>query len=321
MIITTWVCKTAWRDSRGSRKRLLLAVSAITFGVAALVAISSFSANVREAVNNQAKLLLGADLVLSSRQPFTPETEALIASLGGEQSREISCSSMAYFPKSAGTRLVQVRALEGNFPYYGALESEPPMAAQTFRQGTKALVDDGLLLQFDAHVGDAIKIGTTTFEITGRLKKIPGEAAAAALIGPRVYLPLAVLPEAGLLQQGSLLTYKVYFKLPPEIDAEQLLETLRPHLSKYRLEGDTVQKRAARVGRVMTNLTHFLNLTGFVALLLGSVGAASAIQVYIKEKLTSVALLRCVGAQPRQTLAVYLVQVIALGLLGSIAGA
>src|SRR5712691_9889589 len=166
-----WIWRMAWRDSRGSRKRLLLAISAITFGVAALVAITSFGANVREAVNNQAKLLLGADLVLSSRQPFAAETEALIASLGGEKSREISCSSMAYFPKSAGTRLVQVRALEGDFPYYGTLETEPPAAARIFHNGPKALVDDGLLLQFDAQVGDAIKIGTTTFEIAGRLKK------------------------------------------------------------------------------------------------------------------------------------------------------
>jgi putative ABC transport system permease protein len=321
MKTTAWVCRTAWRDSRGSRKRLLLAISAITFGVAALVAITAFGANIREAVNNQAKLLLGADLVLSSRQPFAAETEALIASLGGEQSREISCSSMAYFPKSAGTRLVQVRALEGHFPYYGTLETEPPAAARIFHNGPRALVDDGLLLQFDAQVGDTIKIGTTTFEIAGRLKKIPGEAAAAALIGPRVYIPMTALLETGLIQKGSRLTYKVFFKLPKETDTEQLLETLRPHLSKYRLEGDTVQKRAASVGRVMTNLTHFLNLTGFIALLLGSVGAASAIHVYIKEKLNTVAILRCVGAQPRQTLAVYLVQAAALGLLGSVGGA
>src|SRR5712692_8495832 len=316
----SWLGKMAWRDSRGSRKRLLLAISAITFGVAALVAITSFGANVREAVNNQAKLLLGADLVLSSRQPFAPETEELIASLGGEQSREISCSSMAYFAKSAGTRLVQVRALEGNFPYYGALETEPPTAAQTFHSGSKAVVDDGLLLQFDAQVGDSIKIGTVTFEVAGRLKKIPGEAAAAALLGPRVYIPLTALVETGLMQKGSQLTYKVYFKFPPETDTERLMETIRPHLSKYRLEGDTVQKRAASVGRVMTNLSRFLNLTGFIALLLGSVGAASAIHVYIKEKLTTVAILRCVGAQARQTFAVYLLQAAALGLLGSACG-
>lgn len=310
----------AWRDSRGSRKRLLLAISAITFGVAALVAITSFAANVREAVNNQAKSLLGADLVLSGRQPFPEEVETLLASLGGEQAREISCSSMAYFPKSAGTRLVQVRAVEGNFPYYGTLETEPPATVLSFRSGLQALVDDGLLLQFNAQVGDVIKIGTTELEIVGRLKKIPGEAAAASLIGPRVYIPLAALAQTGLLQKGSVVTYKVYFKLPRDTDPEQVLETLHPQLSKYRLEGDTAQKRAVSVGRVMTNLTHFLNLTGFIALLLGGVGAASAIHVYIKEKLNTVALLRCLGTPARQTSTIYLLQAIGLGIAGALLG-
>ena len=96
-----WLWKMAWRDSRGGRKRLLLAIAAISVGMAAFIAITAFDANVREAVYTQAKALLGADLVLSSRQPFAPETEALLTALGGEQSREISCTSMAYFPDNS----------------------------------------------------------------------------------------------------------------------------------------------------------------------------------------------------------------------------
>src|SRR5215471_3694650 len=144
-----WIFRTAWRDSRGSRKRLLLAALSITCGLAALVAITSFGANVREAVRQQAKLLLGADLVLSSRQPFGPEVEAQITAIGGEQSREVRCNSMAYFPKTAGTRLVQVRALAGAFPYYGVLETEPVSASHAFLTGPHALVDESLLYQFD----------------------------------------------------------------------------------------------------------------------------------------------------------------------------
>lgn len=311
----------AWRDSRGSRKRLLLATVAIMFGTAAVVAITSFGANVRQAVHNQAKSLLGADLVISSRQPFTPEAEGLIASLGGERSREVSCASMAYFPKTEGSRLVQVRALEGRFPYYGAFETVPPEAAQTLQTGPYAIVEDGLLLQFNAQVGDSITIGAFTFQIAGRLKKIPGEAAAVSLFGPRVYIPLAYLAQTSLIQKGSLVTYKVYYKFAQEIDTEQLRETLRPQLITYRLESDTVQEHAASVGRVMDNLSRFLNLVGFIALLLGGVGVASTIHAYVKEKLGTVAILRCLGAQARQTFAVYVVQAAVMGLVGTIGGA
>ena len=50
-----WLWKMAWRDSRGSRRRLLLAMAAITVGMAACIAITAFDANVRDAVHNQAK--------------------------------------------------------------------------------------------------------------------------------------------------------------------------------------------------------------------------------------------------------------------------
>lgn len=321
MSTTAWVWKMAWRDSRGNRRRLFLAVSTVAFGLAALVAITSFGANVREAVHNQAKVLLGADLLLSSRQPFDADTEAEIAAIGGEQSREVRCNSMAYFPKSGGTRLVQVRALAGGFPYYGALETSPPEAAQTLALGPNALVDDSLLYQFDAAIGDTVKIGAFSFTIVGRLQKIPGEAGAASLIGPRVYIPLSYFPQTSLIQEGSMVTYRVYLKLPKETDPDQLLETLQPHLNAHRLEGDTVQKRAASIGRMMDNLTRFLNLTGFIALLLGGIGVASAIHVYISEKVATVAVLRCLGSSASRTFAVYAVQAAVLGLGGSLLGA
>ena len=310
----------AWRDSRGSRQQLVLATTAITFGVAAFVAISSFRVNVQDAVNQQAKSLLGADLVISSQQPFSAEAEGILTTIAGEQSREVNCASMAYLPKSEATRLVNVRALAGDFPFYGILETAPREAAQTFRRGLGALVDDSLLLQFDAQIGDPIKIGDLTLHIVGRLKKIPGEAAAASLIGPRVYIPMEALGQTGLLQKGSRVTYKVYFRLSSQTQVEQLLAPIEPRLNALRLESDTVVKRAARVGRVMDNLSRFLSLVGFLALLLGGIGVASTMHVHMKAKLQTIALLHCVGVQARQTFAIYLLQAVSMGLVGGLLG-
>ena len=186
----SWVWKMAWRDSRRSRRRLFFSFASITLGIAALVAISSFGDNLERAIHSQSKALLGADLVVASRRPFGRETLQLIQSLGGEQSRQVSFSSMIYFPKSGSTRLARVRALGGDFPFYGAMETVPGKAAADFQRGPNALVDDSLMLQFDAQVGDSITVGAHTFLIAGRLKKMPGETLAAGLILPRVYIPL-----------------------------------------------------------------------------------------------------------------------------------
>src|SRR5258706_8282037 len=168
-----WTWQMAWRDSRTSRRRLLLFSTSIVLGIAALVAISSFGRSLEKALDTQAKSLLGADLVLASRAAFGAKEEKLFQLLGGNQSREVDFSSMVYFPKSEGTRLVQIRALEGDFPFYGKLETDPAGAAVDFRKGNGALVEETLLIQYNAKVGDPVRVGDLTTRIAGSLRKVP----------------------------------------------------------------------------------------------------------------------------------------------------
>ncbi len=114
----------AWRDSRRNRSRLLLFISSIILGIAALVATFSLGDNVRKDIDAQAQTLVGADLVIESNKPIAKSIRPLLDSLGDQRSEERMFASMIYFTKSQGTRLVQVRALQGDFPYYGALK--PP---------------------------------------------------------------------------------------------------------------------------------------------------------------------------------------------------
>jgi putative ABC transport system permease protein len=71
----------------------------------------------------------------------------------------------------------------------------------------------------------------------------------------------------------------------------------------------------------MENLSRYLRLAVFVAVLLAGVGVASVMHVYAKEKARGVALLRCIGAAPRDTLGVYLLQIFLVTALSCAAGA
>ena len=315
-----WLGKMAWRDSRSHRRKLLLFTSSISIGIGALVGLSSLSSTLQEAMDQQAAELLGADLALTSRQPFTPTTEALIDSLGGEQARQVAFNSMIYLPKSESTRLAQVRALAGPFPFYGELKTAPAEAAQSFRTQPHALVDEALMLQFGATVGDSIKIGDTVFCIGGRLLRIPGENALFSDIQPRVYIPMSYLDNTRLIQRGSRVTYSAFFRFA-ERDVQAIAKSIRPHTRGDRLRLETIESRKARLGRTLNNLYRFLNLGSFIALLLGGVGVASAIHTYTRQKLSTVAVLRSLGATARQTVLIYLIQAGGMGLIGSLAGA
>ena len=187
----TWILKMAARDSRGSRKRLALYLSAMVLGVAALVAIDGFGTNLERTIDQEAKTLLGADLKLEREQAFSDSTETMIDTLGGEQSRRISFGTMAYFPQQNGTRLASIRALEGGYPFYGTMQTEPASAADTYQADGAALVDRSLMRQFGAAVGDSVRIGGRTYPIAGQLLQVPGESAAISSIAPRIYIPRA----------------------------------------------------------------------------------------------------------------------------------
>lgn len=315
----SWTFKMAWRDSRGSRKRLLVFLSSMVLGVAALVAINSFGVNLERAVDAEAQTLLGADLSFESSSPFPDEVEALIDSLGGDQSRRISFSSMAFFPKTSDTRLSMVRAIEGDYPYYGAVETDPPEAANTYLSGPNALVDGTLMRQFGVTVGDSVRIGTRTYNVAGRLLKTPRETGASMLFSPRIFVPLAELDRA-LLERGSRAEYEVYFKFNDGRDAEALRESLQERLREHRVGSDTVEEIRENWNENLTNLYRFLSLVGFVALLLGGLGVASAVHVYVKQRIATVAVLRCVGAQSWRTFSIYVIQAAGMGFLGALLG-
>jgi putative ABC transport system permease protein len=314
-----WTWTMALREARGSRRKLLLFSSSVVLGIAALVAINSLARTLEESVDVQAKVLLGADLVVSARDPFTVDDEKILATVPGESARETSFSSMLYFPGTQTSRLVQVRALSGNFPFYGSFETDPPNASGEFRPKGETLIDEAVLLQFGAKPGDAARIGTWETRVGGALKKVPGESLVFSTIAPRVYMPMEKLPETGLLKKTSLARFKVFYRLPPETDVKKLTEFLKEK-SHGRLSTETVETRQQDLGRSIANLYTFLSLAGFVALVLGAIGLASAVQVYVSDKVGNAAVLRCVGAQVSDTFAIYVAQGIALGVIGAAAG-
>src|SRR5262245_40437955 len=267
-IFRKWVWSMALRDARRGLKPLLLAMSCVILGVASIVVAFSFRDNLQSSVRTQSKSLLGADLAIDGREPFSEQAEALIASLGGDQSRQIGFASMAYFPGSGAARLVQVRAIGGKFPYYGELETEPSSAVQQFQNGPNALVDENVMLQFNARVGDRLKIGDREFRIAAKLRKIPGETLAFSLISPRVYIPIAYLDGTQLIQRGSLVRYRVYFKLDGQTDVDQLVQRISPDLQRLQLQADTLSRRTAAIAAAIENLSRNLRLAVFVAVLL-----------------------------------------------------
>lgn len=317
----SFILKMAWRDSRRNRARLFLFISAITVGIAALTAVRSFSVNLTADIDREAKTLLGADLLLDANQPAPDSVLSKFNTPGTDRAQVTNFVSMVRFPQNGGTRLSQIRALEGNYPFFGKWKSSPEDAWKTFRSGRKALVDHALMLQYNIRPGDSIQVGNVTFAIEGELLSSPGRAGIASSIAPVVFIPAAWLDSTGLIQRGSRVDYQYFYKMPDGTDVDAFVQPLEKQLENANIGWDTVAERKRNVSRAFGNFGTFLNLVGFIALLLGCIGVAGAVHIYIKDKLPTVAILRCLGASGRKAFYVYLVQVAGIGLLGALAGA
>jgi putative ABC transport system permease protein len=314
----SFVVAMAWRDTRASRRRLLFFSLSIVLGIAALVAIGSFGDNLRQAVNDQADGLLGADLLLFLRAEPEPGLSQVLAGLKAERARERDSGGLLSFAAGgAEPRPVQVRALEGNFPFYGSFVTEPAGAVARLRQGgAVAIVDAPLLEQSGARVGDKVRLGQKSYTVVGALEEFPGEPQVLTEMAPPVLVPLSELPP-----QNRGVNTRLYLKLPSGADGAAAERELRrgrwPSLVNIISSADRKRDVAAAVSAI----DQFCCLVGFIALFLGSIGLASTIHAYVGQKLNTVAILRCLGASAGQAFSVYLLQGSALGVLGTAFGA
>jgi putative ABC transport system permease protein len=315
----SFLLKTAYRDGRRQSRRLLLCAASIMFGVAALAAVDSFAVNLEDALEREAKTLLGADLQITSRRAFTEPVEDFFARLGGEQAREIRFASMAYFPEAEQSRLVQLRAISGGFPFYGRFETEPPGANPARIDRPVVVLDPLLMNQYGLSIGDLVRLGEADFEVIASLISVPGEAAFAGVFAPRAYIPLSQLEATGLIGTGSIAFHRLYAAQFPE-PAEAVVTAHEGFWAEHYLEATTVADKQSEVGRPLENLSRFLGLVGFIALLLGGVGIAGAAQSYLREKRDTVAILRCLGCDSGRATRIFLLQIMAVAVVGSAAG-
>ena len=313
----------AWRDTRTTRRRLVLSMSSIAIGVAALVAVDSYSANVVRSIHVQARSLLGADLSVSASRPLPAQVTALLDSLrarGAADTRVTTFSSMALVSGGEGTRLVQVRAMGAGAPYYGVIETSPAGKWKELQSGPFAIVDTSLLVALNANIGDTLSLGYARFAILATLRNVPGDIGIAASLGPRVYIPDRYLGATRLLTFGSRAQYEALVKLPASVNPEALTKAHRDLFDSLQVRARSVADTERSLTRSIEQLGRFLGLVGLIALLLGGTGVASAMRAYMAEKIDTIAILRCLGASGSQVFAIYLIEAAGLGLAGATMG-
>lgn len=316
-----WVWKMAWRDGRHNLSRLSLFMASLITGIAAVVAIGSLNYSMQDELDRNAKELLGADLVINGNKKFDTAWTNLLDSTKYQLAKDADMASMVMFMNSGQSRLVKVTALQGAFPFYGEMITQPADAYQQVQTGRFVMMDESLASQYNISSEDSIKVGTKMFKMAGIVKKIPGGGGLTSTLAPAVYISLPALDSTSLVQFGSRVGYSIYVKTKSDKETEALIKEAEPLAKKLGNSVETVQRRKEGLGRSFEGVYRFFSLLAYMALILGCVGVASSVHIYAREKRDEVAMLRCIGSSGWQAFNIYFIQVFILGLVGSVVGA
>ncbi|HRE67927.1 MAG TPA: FtsX-like permease family protein [Cyclobacteriaceae bacterium] len=316
-----WVWRMAWRDGKHNFGRLFLFVASLITGIAAVVAISSLNYAMQDELDRNAKELLGADLVVNSGRPFDSAFLKKIDTANRQFAQDTDMASMVMFMNTKQSRLVKLMALEGDFPFYGTVVTQPANAYTLMKTGRYAMLDESLARQYNVSSEDSIKIGNIHFKMAGVVEKFPGGGALTATLAPAVYISLHALDSTGLVQYGSRVNYSLFVKTVSDADTKVAMGTIKPYRDELGYNADDVEERKEELGEGFGSVYRFFSLLAFVALILGCIGVASSVHIYAREKRDEVAVLRCIGSSGWQAFNIYFIQIFVLGIVGSMIGA
>jgi putative ABC transport system permease protein len=314
-----WTWRMAWRDSRRQRLRLWLCILSIAAGVSAMVAIHTLKKSLQLGIETQAKSLLGADLMISSRRPIEDDVLAKIPSGIKAVARETAFSSMVSVPGGNHSRLVQVRALAGGYPFYATVDTEPAAVWETLGAGGGILAERALLDEFGLKVGDFLKLGAREFRILGVVKKGVPRSSRFSAFAPEVFIRQPDLESTGLAGAGSLVYHHRSLLLEASSTKElsALVSTIMAAFPERGVEFQTPEKRREAIGESLDRMKEYLGIIALVALMLGGIGVAGAMHSHLKRRLQSIAVLLCLGCSTHLAFGIFLVQACVLGLAGA----
>ncbi len=324
----TFVLLMAWREIRASWRRLIFFFVCVAIGVGAIVALRSMIQTVRNGLTRESRALIAADVAIGTNRPWTPEVRADLekrfatAPITARQ-ETIELATMVRPPDGKGSpvaRMVELRGVQAGFPFYGKVllqdgsEFSPALLADH-----GALVRPELLSQLGLAVGDPLLIGGVPFTIRGVISQEPGRRVGAFSFGSRVLVDLDDLRKTGLISFGSRANYQILLKMD-EPGVQRLVEDVRRDFRSRFVNARSFRSTEDQIGEDLVRAENYLSLVGFVILVLGGIGVWSVTRVFVRQKIRSVAILKCVGATTGQVLAAYVLQVLVLGLIGSALG-
>ncbi len=310
----------AFRDLRSGLKGFWIFLTCLALGTAAIAMIGSLSSSIERGLNEQGQSLLGGDAEFALIHRETTDKELAFIAGKGAVSKIATLRAMAVAPDT--TTLVEIKATDTAYPLYGSVALEGATSLRTATRsnnGAYGIAVDSLLLgRLGVKLGDKIKIGNINTEIRATITTEPDRISDGFILGPRVLMSADALKATGLIQPGSLVTYKYRVKLKTDQSlnaVENVVKSAKTNFPDAGWQIKTRDKAAQGTANFVERLSYFLTLVGLTSLIVGGAGIANAVSAFVEGRVATIATLKCLGASSRDIFGIYLMEILLVAIL------
>ncbi len=313
------VLRLALRELREGLRGFRIFLACLILGVAAIAGVGSLASALIAGMTEEGQALLAGDAEIRLLQREIDDTARAWLEARGTLSQSLRLRTNGFAPDSGERTLVEMRAVDRAYPFYGEVRLRPamPLSRALGRQGGRwgVVVEPGLADRLSIGIGDTLRLGKADFEVRGLIAHEPDRANLGFQLGPSAIIAWEAVPATGLVTFGSLTTYYYKIRLADGMALDRWQAELKAAFPDADWRIRTRDTAAPGIRAFVDRMGTFFVLVGLTALTVGGVGVGNAVRAYLDRRTETIATLKILGAPGGTVFAVYLLAVMLLALL------
>ncbi len=312
-----------FREFRNNQRFTILFILNLSLGLAGFIALDSFKVSLKQVLEQNSKNFLSADLSVSARRKLIDaEVNQAETLMGPTFKKSHLWEFFSMVGTSSGTKLVQLKAIDQDYPFYGELilgsgrkidhDSQKEIISEM-----SVWVYPELLIQLGLKVGDQIKLGESQYKIADTITLDSTQTFRLSSLAPKIYGGIEMIKKSGLVEKGTTFTDAILYKITDDKDPEKIAKEIFTKITDPGVQVTTGKAAAQDSGRALGYLSDYLGLVSLVALFLAGIGAAYLYRSFFSMQLKSVATLNALGLTSAKIRIFLLGQIFIMGIVAA----
>jgi len=318
------IWRWAAREIRNQLKFSLFFVLNLSIGLIGFLCLDAFKTSLNQSFLDNARASLSADISIGARRMLGDDEILKARDVVGDKAQESrSWELFSMVTTGQNSRLVQLKAVDSNYPLYGELKIETEQGIGLAQSGLLnhsriAWVYPEILAQLNLKLGEEVIVGGEKFLIAGTVKEDPTQGFRIASIASKIYVGIDQIQKSSLIGPGTTMSDTLFIRMPLGTDLNSSVETLKTKIEDPAIQVSNYQGAAEDSGRTLKYLSDYLGLVSLVALFLAALGSAYLFRSFMFSRFYQIAIFNALGLGKAEAQKIYLVQLLILGLGASL---